>query len=186
MNEAVVHGVPNERLLQEGDLLKLDVGVELDSFFGDSAWTFPVGKVGDDVEALCRVCRSALEAGVRAARPGERIRAIAAAIEEAVRGTGFAIVTDYVGHGIGRQLHEPPQVPNVVSDDMDDLGIELVPGMVLAIEPMVTVGSGEVETLDDGWTVVTKDGGLASHFEHTVWISDGGPDIVTCLDEVGT
>jgi methionyl aminopeptidase len=182
VNEAVVHGIPDRRELREGDLLKLDVGVELEGYFGDSAWTFAVGEVDESASRLCEVCADALRLGIAAARPGNRIRDIAAAIETRVEGSGFGIVDQYVGHGIGRKLHEAPQIPNRVCD-LEDIDIELVPGMVVAIEPMVNLGSGDVETLDDGWTVVTKDRRLSAHFEHTVWISAEGPVVLTRLDD---
>ncbi len=179
VNEAVVHGIPNEEPLRDGDLVKIDVGVEFESYFGDSAWTFAVGEPSAEAERLCETCLGALEAGIDAARPGNKIRDIAAAIEGAVRPTRFGIVEQYVGHGIGRRLHEAPQIPNYVADDFEDLDVELQSGMVLAIEPMVNAGDPGVVTLDDGWTVVTKDRRLSSHFEHTVWISEEGPVVLT-------
>ena len=179
VNEAVVHGIPDDRELEDGDLLKLDVGVELEHYFGDSAWTFPVGEISSEAEKLCEACEGALQAGIGAAQPGKRIRDIARAIEKHVQGTGFGIVEQYVGHGIGRKLHEAPQIPNYVAEDFGDLDVELVPGMVLAIEPMLNEGSHEVDTLDDGWTVVTRDRRLSTHYEHTVWISEDGPVILT-------
>ncbi|GJM45541.1 MAG: methionine aminopeptidase [Gemmatimonadota bacterium] len=184
VNEAVVHGIPNRKLLKEGDLLKLDVGVEIDSYYGDSAWTFPVGNISPEAEELCEVCRDALAAGIAAAVPGKKIRDIARAIEKRVRETDFGIVEQYVGHGIGRELHEAPQIPNYVAKGFADLDIKLRPGMVLAIEPMVNLGGPDVETLDDGWTVVTSDGMLSTHYEHTVWISEEGPQILTTLEDV--
>lgn len=179
VNEAVVHGIPNEIPLRDGDLVKIDVGVEFESYFGDSAWTFAVGEPSSEAVRLCETCLGALEAGIENARPGRKIREVAAAIEAVVRPTRFGVVEQYVGHGIGRRLHEAPQIPNYVADDFEDLDIELRAGMVVAIEPMVNAGVSEVVTLDDGWTVVTKDRRLSSHFEHTVWVSEEGPVVLT-------
>jgi len=179
VNEAVVHGLPGRRRLRDGDLVTIDVGVESERHHGDSARTYVVGRAPRGARRLCRTCERALRAGIAQARPGRRIRDIAAAIEEAVEGTGFAIVEEFVGHGIGRKLHESPQIPNRIDREVEDLDVRLRPGMVLAIEPMVNAGGPCVETLDDGWTVVTADGSLSCHFEHTVWVSEEGPVVLT-------
>jgi len=182
VNEEVVHGIPGKRKLRDGDLLKLDVGVQLKHYHGDSAWTFPVGEVGGEASRLCEACRGSLEVGIEQAVPGNRIRDIAAAVERHVKSRGFTVVEQYVGHGIGWRLHEPPQIPNYVRGDFEDLDVVLRPGMVLAIEPMVNQGKHTVETLADGWTVVTKDRKLSAHYEHTVWVSEDGPVVLTSCD----
>jgi methionyl aminopeptidase len=179
VNEEVVHGIPSDRILEEGDLLKLDVGVQLKHYHGDSAWTFPVGEISEEARRLCDTCRESLEEGIRQALPGSRLREVSAAVERHVKAAGFSVVEQYVGHGIGWKLHEPPQIPNYVRGDFEDLDLVLQPGMVLAIEPMVNEGRHTVETLADGWTVVTRDRKLSAHYEHTVWISEDGPVILT-------
>jgi methionyl aminopeptidase len=181
VNEEVVHGIPGKRRLNDGELLKLDVGVRWKHYHGDSAWPFPVGETSEEARRLCDTARESLEAGIRRAVAGNRLRDVAAAVENHVRKNGFSVVEQYVGHGIGWRLHEPPQIPNYVRDDFEDLKRKLQAGMVLAIEPMVNLGGHEVETLADGWTVVTRDRRLSAHYEHTVWISGEGPVILTRL-----
>jgi methionyl aminopeptidase len=177
VNDEVVHGIPSpRRVLREGDLVGLDFGVVLGGYYGDSAITVPVGRISDAARRLLGVTEGALSAAVAAARVDARVGDIGAAVQAHVEAQGFSVVRDFVGHGIGRRLHEPPQVPNYGSPGT---GPRLRPGMVLALEPMVNAGRFEVETLDDGWTAVTKDGSLSAHFEHTVAVTDDGPEILT-------
>ncbi len=178
VNDEVVHGIPSpRRALRDGDLVGLDFGVVFHGYCGDSAYTVPVGSPGPEAARLVEVTRGALEAAIAAARPDGRVGDIGAAVQAHVEGHGFAVVRDFVGHGIGRQLHEPPQVPNYRGGA--GAAIRLRPGMVLAIEPMVNAGTPEVETLDDGWTAVTADGRLSAHFEHTVAITEDGPVVLS-------
>jgi len=181
VNEQVVHGIPTKRKLLEGDLCKLDFGVVLHGFYGDSARTVPVGKVSPEAKLLLDTTRDALEAGIRAMVAGNRISDIGSAIEAVVAPHNFGIVRDYVGHGIGRKLHEDPQVPNYgpAHWGRSQKNPRLQPGMVLAVEPMVNLGTHEVETLPDGWTVVTLDGKYSSHWEHTIAVTEDGPLVMT-------
>lgn len=177
LNDEVVHGIPSAaRVLREGDIVGLDFGVVLDGWYGDSAITVPVGRVSDAAGRLLDVTAAALAAAVAAARPDRRVGDIGAAVQAWVEPRGYSVVRDFVGHGIGRRLHEAPQIPNFGSAGT---GARLRPGMVLALEPMVNAGRFEVETLDDGWTAVTQDGSLSAHFEHTVAITENGPEILT-------
>jgi methionyl aminopeptidase len=181
VNEQVVHGIPTRRKLQEGDLLKLDYGVIKRGFYGDSARTVCVGNVTPDAAKLVDQTRLALEKGISAMVPGNRISDIGSAIEAHVTPFGYGIVRDYVGHGIGKRLHEDPQVPNYGPSlwSRGQPNPRLRAGMVLAIEPMINLGTHEVETLPDGWTVVTRDGKLSSHWEHTIAVTDDGPKVLT-------
>ena len=179
INDEVVHGIPGGRTLAEGDIVGMDVGVEKDGYYGDAACTFPVGKVGADVERLLQVTREALMRGVAQAKAGNRVGDISHAIQSHVEAHGFSVVRSLVGHGIGRNMHEEPQVPNYGSPDR---GPRLMAGQVLAIEPMVNVGAPDVVTRPDGWTVVTKDGSLSAHFEHTVAVGVEGPEILSLSD----
>ena len=181
VNEQVVHGIPTKRKLLEGDLCKLDFGVVIHGFYGDSARTVPVGKVAPESKALSDATRDALEAGIAAMIAGNRISDIGAAVEAKVAPLGYGIVRDYVGHGIGRKLHEDPQIPNYGPAHWSpkQKNPRLQPGMVLAVEPMVNLGTHEVETLPDGWTVVTADGKYSSHWEHTIAITEDGPRVLT-------
>lgn len=177
VNEEVVHGIPStDRTLDEGDIVSVDVGVKLDGWCSDSAWTFPVGEVDEETERLLCVTEEALDRAVEAARPGNHVGDIGAAVVRVVNGTGFAIIRDLVGHGVGREVHEDPQVPNVGRAGYGPL---LRVGTVLAIEPMLSAGSDRIRTLDDRWTVVTADGAWSGHFEHTVAVTDEGPRILT-------
>ncbi len=177
VNDEVVHGIPSpRRVLQEGDIVGLDFGVVLKGWYGDSAVTVPVGRVSEAARRLLEVTSGALAAAVGAARPDARVGDLGAAVQGHVEPLGFSVVRDFVGHGIGRRLHEPPQVPNF---GVPGTGARLRPGMVLALEPMVNAGRFEVETLDDGWTAVTQDGSLSAHFEHTVAVTEDGPEILT-------
>jgi len=177
VNEEVVHGIPSPtRFLQEGDLLSLDTGVKLEGWCSDSAWSFPVGEVDAVTGRLLEVTLEALDAAVEAAVAGGHVGDIGAAVERTVKGTGFAIIRDLVGHGIGREVHEAPQVPNRGSRGQ---GARLEPGMVLAIEPMISVGTWRIRTLPDRWTMSVTDGSRSAHFEHTVAVSEAGPRILT-------
>jgi len=180
INEEVVHGIPSaKRLLREGDIVSLDIGVKKDGFFGDAARTFAVGQVSSTASRLLEVTERALDAGIAQARPGNRVSDISAAIEREVTRSRFKVVRALVGHGIGRDLHEEPQVPNY--GRMGE-GPKLKEGMVLAIEPMVNAGTAEVLTLSDQWTVVTADRSLSAHFEHTVAIGPEGPVILSKVE----
>lgn len=176
INEEVVHGLPSGRLLREGDIVSVDVGVRCGGWCADSAFTFPVGAVGPEAAHLLDTTRSALDAAVAAARPGGRVGDVGAAVVEVVRGTGLSIVRDLVGHGIGRDIHEDPQVAN---EGRPGTGVLLSPGMVLAIEPMLSAGNPRIRTLADEWTVVTADRALSAHFEHTVAVTSTGPVVLT-------
>ena len=176
VNEEVVHGIPGERRLKDGDIVGLDVGVEMNGYFGDAAVTVPVGKVKEQAAELLQVTREALMAGVARARAGNRVGDISHAIQSHVERHGYSVVRSLVGHGIGREMHEEPQVPNYGPEGR---GPRLMAGQVLAIEPMVNVGGAEVVTQPDGWTVVTKDGSLSAHFEHTVAVGGDGPEILS-------
>jgi methionyl aminopeptidase len=177
VNEEVVHGIPSvSRRLEAGDIIGIDVGVLMDGYHADAARTFAVGPVSEETRRLLAVTRSALEAGIEAAQPGARLGDVSAAIQCLAEAAGFSIVRDLVGHGIGQHLHEDPQVPNF---GIEGRGLALEPGLVIAIEPMVNVGGSEVRTLEDAWTIVTIDGSLSAHFEHTVAITESGPDVLT-------
>ena len=176
VNEEVVHGIPGRRLLKEGDIIGLDVGAKVNGYFGDAAMTFGVGKIHAEAQRLIEVTREALSRGIQQGVAGGRLSNISHAIQSYVESFGYAIVRDFVGHGIGSQIHQDPQVPNFGSPNH---GVELKKGMALAIEPMVNVGGAEVLVLDDGWTVVTKDQKLSCHFEHSIVINEGPPEILT-------
>ncbi|GAB6184023.1 type I methionyl aminopeptidase [Thermodesulfovibrio hydrogeniphilus] len=179
INEEVVHGIPSENVfLKEGDIVGVDVGVIFDGFYGDGAYTFKIGKVSDLAEKLVEVTQEALYKGIEKAVQGNRVGDISNAIQTHVEANGFSIVRAFVGHGIGRALHEDPQIPNF---GKKGTGPKLKKGMTLAIEPMVNVGTFEVEVLSDGWTAVTKDRSLSAHFEHTIAVTDGEPQILTKL-----
>jgi len=179
VNEEVVHGIPGKRRLRDGDIIAVDIGAILGGWHGDSAWTYPVGTISAEAGKLLDDTEAALAIGIDKARPGNRIGAIGHAIETFIgeRGAGrYGIVREWGGHGIGRSMHEDPHVANFGNPDR---GMMLRPGMVLAIEPMINLGGDAVKVLADEWTVVTKDGGLAAHFEHTVAVTDGDPLILT-------
>lgn len=178
-NEEVVHGFPSKtRILKEGDIVSFDMGVIVDGFHGDAARTFPVGEVSREAETLMRVTAESLELAVAAARPGGHLKDVCAAVQKHAESYNLGIVKRFVGHGVGAHLHEKPEIPNFVSSATPDL--PLMEGMVLAIEPMLTLGSWEVNILDDDWTAVTKDGSLAAHFEHSVAITAKGPVVLDC------
>jgi methionyl aminopeptidase len=177
INEEIVHGIPREdRVLREGDILAVDVGVFFQGFYGDSARTFPVGEISAELQRLLDVTRRSLYIGIEMARVGNRVSDISAVIQEHVESNGFSVVREFVGHGIGRALHEEPQVPNF---GRPGRGARLAEGMVLAIEPMVNSRGPEVKVLADQWTAVTADGGYSAHFEHSVAVTDNGPWILS-------
>lgn len=179
LNSGVVHGMPSRTKLVSGDILSIDFGLVCDGYYGDAAVTIPVGTVSDEALRLISVTRESLNRAVEQACPGNRVSDISATIQSFVESHGFSVVRDFVGHGIGRQLHEDPQIPNFGAPGR---GARLRPGMVLAIEPMVNQFSYAVRVLQDGWTAVTADGGLSAHFEHTVAVTDNGPEILTILE----
>jgi methionyl aminopeptidase len=184
INEAVVHGFPSTRPLQEGDILSLDMGAVVDGYYGDAAVTLPIGRISSEAERLLRVTQECLDRAVRAAQPGGRLAEISRAVQEHAEGNGFSVVRVFVGHGIGKALHEAPQIPNFVEAGQGR-GPVLKPGMVLAIEPMINAGGPDVRVLEDRWTAVTTDGSLSAHFEHTIAITEQGPEILTVLDGRG-
>ncbi len=176
VNEEVVHGIPGKRRVQYGDIVSLDIGIILDGYVGDNATTVAVGVVKPRTQELLRVTQLALEAGIKKARAGNRVGDISHAVQSVVEGNGFSVVREFVGHGVGRKMHEEPQIPNY--GKAGD-GPKLKPGMTLAIEPMINAGVGEVQMLSDGWTVVSADGQPSAHFEHTVLVTEGDPEILT-------
>lgn len=176
VNDVVVHGIPGPITLKEGDILGIDLGAIVNGYHGDGALTIAVGEISAEARRLLKVTQDALHKGIDQARPGQRIGDIGAAIQEYAERNGYSIVRDLVGHGIGRDMHEDPQVPNFGQWRQ---GIKLREGMTLAIEPMVNVGGYPIRTLEDHWTIVTRDGSLSAHFEHTVAITAQGPDILT-------
>jgi len=176
VNSEVVHGMPSERELKEGDIVSLDFGILNDGYYGDAAVTVPVGEITPGARKLLKITEEALYRGIAEIKAGNRIGDISSAIQNHVEAAGYSVVRDLVGHGIGKSLHEDPQVPNYGSGGR---GIELKPGMVFAIEPMVNEGTYRVEILRDGWTVVTADGKLSAHFEHSVAITENGPVILS-------
>jgi methionyl aminopeptidase len=178
LNEQVVHGIPSKRRLRAGDIIGLDLGATWEGYYGDAAVTVPVGEIPPATQSLLEIARTALHLGIDAVHPGKHLSDISHAIQRHAESHGYSVVRAFVGHGIGTALHEEPQVPNFGPPGR---GPRLKPGMVLAIEPMVNVGHADVEILDDGWTVVTADGHLSAHFEHTVAITDEGPQILTAL-----
>ena len=179
INEEVVHGIPSDRKLKEGDIVGLDLGCIWEDFYGDAARTFPVGQVSDESIRLLKITEESLMIGIDQARPGNRIGDIGFAVQSHAEGNGYTVVRDFVGHGIGRNLHEDPQIPNYGNRGQ---GPRIKAGMVLAIEPMVCQGLADVEVLADNWTAVTKDGSLAAHFEHSIAITDNGPEILSRVD----
>jgi len=176
VNAEVVHGFPSGTPLREGDIVSLDFGVCHDGYYGDSAITLSVGKVSAEAETLMKITNEALYRGIEAAQAGNRLGDISYAVQSHVENAGFSVVRDYVGHGIGKNLHEDPAIPNF---GVGGRGIELRPGMVLAIEPMVNEGTFKVKVKPDGWTVVTRDGKLSAHFEHTIAVTENGPEILS-------
>ncbi len=183
VNEQIVHGIPSPAVaLKEGDIISIDTGATLGGWVGDNAWTFYVGDVSDEVKGLCEVTRDCLKAGIEQAVPGNRLGDVGAAIQELAESHGYGVVRDYVGHGVGHVMHEDPNVPNYGKRGR---GVRLQVGMVIAIEPMITMGSYDSHTLSNGWTVVTNDNLPAAHYENTIAITKDGPVILT-TDEVGS
>ena len=180
INEEVVHGLPGDRILQIGDIVSLDVGVKKDGYFGDSAFTFKVGEVSEKKKKLMQVTHDSLYKGIEQAVAGNEINDISCAIQNYVEGSGFGVVRELIGHGIGKNLHEEPAVPNYYNPDNKQ---KLYKGMVLAIEPMVNYGTYEVTVKNDEWTIITKDNEPSAHFEHSVLITDGEPEILTNIEE---
>lgn len=179
INDQVVHGIPSEKVfIKEGDLVSVDIGVLCENFYGDAAYTYPVGRISREAERLLKITEEALYKGISEAIHGKRIGDVSHAIQMHVENNGFSVVRAFVGHGIGRSLHEEPQIPNF---GMKGIGPKLKKGMTLAIEPMVNAGTHEIKILSDGWTAVTKDGSLSAHFEHTIAITEGEPEILTKL-----
>ena len=178
LDDEVVHGIPGERVLHDGQLVSVDVGAIVDGWHGDGARTFILGDSSEEVRELVAATRLAMMAGIAAAVAGNRVGDISAAVEDVGRQAGYGIVRQFVGHGIGTEMHQDPQIPNYRTGYR---GMELQPGMCLAIEPMFTLGGGDVEVMPDHWTVVTADGSLAAHFEHTIAVTENGPEILTSV-----
>ena len=180
VNDVVIHGIPRKnQILKQGDIVSIDVGAFYEGFHGDNAWTFPCGEVSKEAQALMDVTRESLFKGINAARPGNRLGDIGSAVQRYVEARGYSVVRDFVGHGVGAELHEDPSVPNYGTPGR---GVRLLPGMTIAIEPMVNQGVHTVETLSDNWSDVTSDGKLSAHFEHTIAITPDGPVILTLPD----
>jgi len=176
INNEIVHGIPGKRSLKDGDVISVDVGAIVGGYHGDSAWTYPVGNISKEASDLLDVTEASLYEGIAQARAGNRLGAIGHAVEEYATSRGYGLVREYGGHGIGRQMWEDPHIPNHGSPDR---GVVLRPGMTLAIEPMLNTGGDETRALEDGWTVVTEDGSLSAHFEHTIVVTENEPEILT-------
>jgi len=180
VNDVVIHGIPSkDQILKKGDIVGIDTGALYEGFNGDNAWTFPCGEISPEAQGLLDATREALFKGIEQARPGNRVGDIGHAVQEYVEARGYSVVREFVGHGVGAKLHEDPSVPNFGTAGR---GVRLMPGMVIAIEPMINMGGAGVRILPDGWTTVTKDGSLSAHFEHTVAITPNGPVLLTGLD----
>ncbi len=179
INEEVVHGIPGNRKIKDGDVVSIDVAATVDGFVGDTAATYAAGKISKEAEKLIRVTAESLEAGISAMRIGGRLGDVGAAVQKVAEANRYGVVRDFVGHGIGRAMHEEPAVPNYGEEGT---GLRLEKGLVIAIEPMITMGDWNVEVLEDGWTVVTKDNSWAAHFEHTVALTEDGPIVLTKVD----
>jgi methionyl aminopeptidase len=182
VNDEVVHAIPGGRALRDGDIIGIDVGVEMGGYYGDAAHTFGVGEIDEEAKRLLQVTEESLMRGIAQARAGRRVGDVSHAVQSYVEQNGFSVVRALVGHGIGKAMHEEPQVPN---HGLPDRGPRLMAGQVIAIEPMVNTGGFDVETQEDGWTVVTRDGGRSAHFEHTVAVGQDGPEILSLLPERG-
>jgi len=180
INEQVVHGIPSDKTqLKDGDILSVDFGVKLDGYCGDAAITFAIGQIDQQKSRLIDITKSLLDIAIAKSAPGVKWSAVASLMQKKAESEGFSVVTDFVGHGIGRQMHEEPKVPNFVSRDLLQNDILLSEGMVIAVEPMVNAGSAAVKTLKNGWTVVTRDGKCSAHFEHTIAIVENGCEVLT-------
>ncbi len=180
VNEVVIHGIPGNRRLEEGDIVSIDVGAYLHGFHGDCAATFPCGKVSPEAQKLMDVTRESFFQGIAQAKAGNRVRDIGAAVQQYVERFGYGVVRDFVGHGVGRQMHEPPEVPNYGPAGH---GPRLMPGMVIAVEPMVCAGDWRVKVLEDNWTTVSVDNSLTAHYENTILITEGEPEILTVTED---
>lgn len=176
VNEELVHGFPGSRKLVEGDIISIDIGAQYEGYHGDSAWTYGVGQISEEAQRLLDVTEASLYAGLEQVKAGVRLYTVSHAIQQIIEDAGFSVVREYVGHGVGKELHEEPQIPNY---GVPDRGPRLKPGMTLAIEPMVNVGERFTRTLDDNWTVITADGSLCAHFEHTIAVTEDGYEILT-------
>ncbi len=183
VNEEVVHGIPGKRPLREGDIVSIDVGTCLHKYYGDVAATVPVGRISSGVKRLLDATSGALQAGIAAIRPGMPLAELSRTIQGYAESRGFSVVREFVGHGIGQKMHEDPQVPNFVGPGSPDAGVKLTAGTVIAIEPMVNQGSCGVRKVGNGWTVVTEDGKLSAHFEHTVAVTERGPEVLTLVED---
>jgi methionyl aminopeptidase len=181
INDEVVHGIPSDRRLQEGDLVSVDTGCRVDGWCGDAAWTYAVGRVDEEKQQLMAAGQSTLAAAIREMQRQQTWAKVAEIMESTVEDAGFSVVEELVGHGIGREMHEDPQVPNFVSPELEEHDFELMPGMVLAVEPMLNAGTAEVCLMDDHWTIVTADGRPSVHYEHTLAITPEGIQILTAL-----
>lgn len=179
INDTVIHGIPDGTVLREGDIISLDIGALLDGYHSDAARTYPVGKISDEAQRLIDVTKQSFFEGMKYARHNERLFSISATIQDYIESHGYSIVRNYCGHGIGKDLHESPEIPN---HGIFGRGVRLCKGMTIAVEPMVNAGGFETKCLSDGWTVKTKDGSLACHYENTVLITDGEPELLTCLN----
>ena len=179
VNDQVIHGIPGHRILKQGDIVSIDVGAFLEGFHGDNAWTFPCGEVSGEAQALMDTTRESLFEAIKAAQPGARIGDIGSTVQRYVEARGYSVVRDFVGHGVGAKMHEDPSVPNFGTPGR---GVRLLPGMTIAIEPMINAGTHTVKILPDGWTTVTADGKLSAHFEHSIAITKDGPVILTLPD----
>lgn len=182
VNDEIVHGMPSGRVLADGDILSVDMGAIVEGYYGDAAVTLPVGRITPEAERLLSVTRECLERGIAAIRPGGRLADISEAVQRHAESNGYSVVRAFVGHGIGRALHEAPQIPNFVEAGQGR-GPVLKPGMVLAIEPMINAGGPDVRILDDRWTAVTTDGSLSAHFEHSVTVTADGAEVLSRLEE---
>lgn len=180
VNDEIIHGIPGPRKLAEGDIVSVDVGAYIGGFHGDCAATFPCGQVSEEAQRLIDVTRQSFWEGIKSARPGKRISDISHGVQAYVEANGFSVVREYVGHGVGAKLHEAPEVPNFGEPGK---GVRLYKGMTIAVEPMVNAGGYDIRTLKDGWTVKTKDGSLSAHYENTILITDGEPEILTVCEE---
>ena len=183
VNDEVIHGIPSSRKLLQGDLVSIDIGVIKNGYIGDCAATFIAGKGAEESEKLIKVTRECFFEGLKNAKAGNRVSHISRAIQQKAEENGFSIVREYVGHGVGTKVHEPPEVPNFIEVPRKKADPRLMPGMTLAVEPMVNAGGAKIKILDDGWTVVTMDGKNSAHYENTILITDGEPEILTFCEE---
>jgi len=179
INEEIVHGIPDQRTLRNGDILSVDIGVEFNKYVADAAITIPIGEISEEAESLLQVCEEALNKAIEKTCANNRLSEVSRSIQDYVESNGLSVIRDYTGHGIGRQMHEDPQIPNFVSKELLKADEILLQGMALAIEPMICVGEYDTEVLKNKWTVVTKDRKLSAHFEHTVVVTENGAEILT-------